>query len=150
LVLEKAGLDREITVTADPALLLTAVDFAKVMLLRKAFRQVRGSWGCRCASLVALLSTSMCTAIMNSWLRCPISWSAALMHMWCSYRWNVAASGTRTHPDQRALRQLAQGVHGSPSPGGELQVEPRVGVVELMTGHLSDPLQAITQRAAMQ
>ena len=34
-MLEKAGLDREITVTADPALLLTAVDFAKVMLLRE-------------------------------------------------------------------------------------------------------------------
>jgi len=48
------------------------------------------------------------------------------------------------------LELLAQGVDGGPGAGGELQVEPRVGVVELMTGHLSDPLQAITQRAAMQ
>jgi polysaccharide pyruvyl transferase CsaB len=35
LVLEKAGLDREITVTADPALLLTPADFTDDMLLRE-------------------------------------------------------------------------------------------------------------------
>ena len=39
------------------------------------------------------------------------------------------------------LELLAQGVDGGPGAGGELQVEPGVGVVEVAAGDIPDPLQ---------
>jgi hypothetical protein len=35
-------------------------------------------------------------------------------------------------------RPLVHGVHGFPGPGGELQIEPDVGVVEVVSGHLTN------------
>jgi Ferritin-like domain len=55
-----------------------------------------------------------------------------------------------TIPRQLALGLVAHGVHGFPGSGGELQVEPGVGVVEVVSGHIANSLQPVAQGAAMQ
>ncbi|MDT7717005.1 MAG: hypothetical protein QOH09_2997 [Pseudonocardiales bacterium] len=86
LVLEKAGLDREITVTADPALLLTAVDFAKVMLLREGIPAGLRLVGMsvrepgRAAEHLDVHGYHELLAEVSDFV------VRRLMHMWCSYR----------------------------------------------------------------
>jgi hypothetical protein len=48
------------------------------------------------------------------------------------------------------LGLLTRGVHGIPSPGGELEVTPGVRVVEVVTGQIANPLQPVAQGTAMQ
>src|SRR5215468_8130696 len=50
-------------------------------------------------------------------------------------------------PADQGSALIPQGLQRSPGPGGELQVEVDVGVVQLHPGELADPLQPVLERA---
>src|SRR5215813_11987751 len=52
-----------------------------------------------------------------------------------------------TPADQGGSAPVPQGLQRPPGPGGELQVEMDVGVVQLHPGQLADPLQPVLERA---
>src|SRR5215472_8187724 len=55
----------------------------------------------------------------------------------------------RAAPAGRQGPLAAQGLQGQPGPGGQLQVEERLGIAQLEAGQLTDALEPVLQRAAV-
>lgn len=88
LVLEEIGVERDMTVTADPALLLPEEPFTAEMMAREVSRPLPAWWECRYESRAGRPSTWTRATTTRFSPALPTTWYGASTPTWFSYRWN--------------------------------------------------------------